>query len=131
MKLRIRGNSVRIRLSQSEVAHLAAGKRIEQMTQFSSASSFVSSIETSSEATSPTATFDGLRMAVCLPPNQVSQWAESGLVSIEAVQSTGDGRNLQLLIEKDFECLHSRAEGDTDAFPNPRKNELGAVPMDR
>jgi hypothetical protein len=41
-------------------------------------------------------------------------------VSIEASQPAGAGCVLSLLIEKDFECLHSRAEGDSDAFPNPR-----------
>lgn len=123
MKLRIRSNSVRIRLTRTEVARLATGERIEQVTQFSAASSFYSSIEASTDLVGPLATFDGIRMELRVPSVQMRRWAESDEVGIEAAQQVGSGKILQLLIEKDFECLHSRAERDGDAFPHPRKND--------
>ncbi len=123
MKLRIRGNSVRIRVTRNEVAKLAAGERIEQQTEFSATSRLVSTLEPSAHAPGVIATFDGTRLALIVPSDQVRQWAASDQVGIQAEQSTGAGQWLRLLIEKDFECLHSQAEGDTDAFPNPRNSE--------
>jgi hypothetical protein len=120
MKLRIRGNSVRLRLNQTEVARLAAGERVEQATQFSPTSSLLSSIERAAGEPAPRATFDGRRLAVYVPDEQVRRWADSDQVGIAADQSFGGENPLRLLIEKDYECLHSRAEGDADAFPNPR-----------
>jgi hypothetical protein len=128
MKLRIRGNSVRIRVTRSEVARLAAGKRVEQATQFSASSKLTSSIEGSAHVASPTATFDGLGIAVLLPLQLLRQWAESDDVSIQSSQATGADAPLQLLVEKDFECVHSRAECDDDAYPNPRKAQSAATP---
>jgi hypothetical protein len=122
MKLRIRGNMVRIRLTQSEVARLAAGSRVEQTTTFSAISKLVSSVETSG-ATQAAVKFDGADLAVILPADRVCHWAASDDVSIDETQAVGAGQSLRLLIEKDFECMHSRAEMDTDAFPNPRKIE--------
>jgi len=122
MKLRIRGNMVRVRLTQSEVARLAEGGRVEQTTTFSPASKLVSSVETSG-AKQSIAKFDGANLAVILPFAQVRRWATSDDVGIDETQSVGGGQFLRLLIEKDFECMHSRAEQDTDAFPNPRKIE--------
>ena len=69
------------------------------------------------------AKFDGANLAVILPFAQVRRWATSDDVGIDETQSVGGGQFLRLLIEKDFECMHSRAEQDTDAFPNPRKIE--------
>lgn len=123
MKLRIRNNSVRIRVTRSEVACLIEGKRVEQATLFSPLSSLISSIEASTGVAVPTATFDGRRVALSIPLWQIQQWAQSDQVSIEASQTIGSNTTLQLLVEKDFECLHSRAEGDDDAYPNPRRSE--------
>jgi hypothetical protein len=36
MKLRIRGNSIRLRLSRGEVARIAAGEGVEERTELSS-----------------------------------------------------------------------------------------------
>ena len=124
MKLRIHGNSIRIRLTQTEVKRLAAGERIEQMTEFSAGSALVSSIEAASNISSPNASFGDGRITLRVPFERVRKWAQSDEVGIESNQPIGRERDLQLLIEKDYECLHSRAQGELDAFPNPRKNAL-------
>jgi hypothetical protein len=60
------------------------------------------------------------RLSVLLPLDEVRHWAQSDQVGIEANQSISPGKSLDILIEKDFECLHSAAEKNNDAFPNPR-----------
>jgi len=119
MKLRIRGNSIRVRLERNEVARLGRGERIEQVTEFSPDSHLVSRVE-SSPVSHVAATFYAGCMTLLLPAEMVKAWAASDDVSIEAVQKISEDRELSILVEKDFECLHSQKEENADAFPNPR-----------
>ena len=50
---------------------------------------------------------------VLLPGSRVLAWAESDEASI-----AGHGR-VQVLVEKDFQCLHGPDRLDPDAWPNP------------
>jgi hypothetical protein len=52
---------------------------------------------------------------VVLPTPVVTQWATSEQVSIEGPRNSG----VQILVEKDFQCLHKPSERDPDAYPNP------------
>jgi hypothetical protein len=49
-------------------------------------------------------------------PHQVAQhWAESDEVGI-----TGGDGTLEIIIEKDFQCMHKGVDArDPEAFPNP------------
>jgi hypothetical protein len=127
MKLRIRGNSIRIRLARSECARLGEELPVEQTTRFSPTSVLRSSVQPSGSATSPTAEFDAAGVRVMLPTQQARQWALSDQVTIEAHQQVDANTLLQILVEKDFQCIHSRAEGNVDAFPNPREREPEAA----
>jgi hypothetical protein len=120
MKLRIHGNSVRVRLTQTEVARLAKGERIEQTTAFSATSKLISSIEPSSSAATASAEFDGLRLAIFLPSKHAIHWASSSEVGIEINQPCGGSASLSLLVEKDFECLHAGQNKTADAYPHPQ-----------
>ena len=119
MKLRIQANSIRLRLTQGEVHRLGSGGSVEQTTAFSSLAKFCSRVESSSRAQRPSATFENQCITLSLPSLEARQWAESDQVAIEAEQPIGDGTSLRLLIEKDFECVHTRGEEIRDAFPRP------------
>jgi len=121
MKLRIRGNSVRVRVTKGETARLGAGEKVEQITEFSRDQRLVSCVEPSPHVSLATAEFAGGQIRVVLPLAQVRTWAGSDAVSIEASQPIDSGQSLQILIEKDFECLHSKNDENADAFPNPRR----------
>jgi hypothetical protein len=98
MKLRISGNSVRLRLKPSEVAQLAYAGLVEDRVEFAPDSVLVYSLQASPRSAVPTA----------------CRWAASNDVSIEAQQDV-----LSILIEKDFRCAHKEEASDTDVFPNP------------
>ena len=115
MKLRIQGNSLRLRLTQKEVAHLRDLGRVESLIEFSAGQELVYVLEGSFQVKSVDAAFDGQVIRVTVPAHVITEWAESDQVSIEAPSSGG----LQLLIEKDFQCLHSRGERDRDAYSRP------------
>jgi hypothetical protein len=102
------------------VSRLAAGQSVEQITEFTPTSSLISLVSPTVQVQTPAVTFDGNRLSVHLPLDDVRRWAQSDQVGIEARQTLGPDRSLGILVEKDFECLHSRAERDADAFPNPR-----------
>ena len=123
MKLRIQGNRIRVRLTQSEVQRVAAEECVEQITVFSKLAKLSSRVETSPRIGEPIATFENQRITLQLPLNITRQWANSAQVGIEAQQPVGDGTLLYLLIEKDFACLHPRAEEIADAFPNPKSTD--------
>ena len=68
------------------------------------------------------ASFDGRRIVVTMPRVLARELAETDRVGMDGVQDLGDGRALELLVEKDFACLTPRSgDADTDAYPNPRK----------
>ena len=117
MKLRIRGDSIRLRLTQGEVAALAEGGIVEESTGFGEARfSYAITFGGASLA----AKLAGPRIEVSLPADVGRAWAAGDTVGIEGVQPAGEGRTLRILVEKDFACLTTRPhEDDADAFPNP------------
>ncbi len=121
MKLRIRGDSIRVRVTQAEAARLGAGERIDQATSFTVQQQLISSVVPIADLKSARAEFCAGNITIFLPAAQTKAWAGSELVSIEGGQPAGSDRVLHILVEKDFECIHSLAEEDADAFPNPRR----------
>lgn len=126
MKLRIRGNSIRLRLTKSEVAEIGAGRMVEEAVEFGTepARNFVYALVPAADAETPRAVFDGNRIAVFVPQKQASDWARTNQIGIESENSTGENSGLRILIEKDFACLEPRAgEEDADTFANPFQSE--------
>ena len=121
MKIRLREQTLRLRLDQEEVKVLGRGESIERRTAFSPSSELICRVEVSIEARAINARFDANRLTVSLPLGETRRWASTEQVGIESDQSVGDGRSLHILIEKDFECIHDRDEKDANAFPNPRR----------
>jgi hypothetical protein len=120
MKLRIYGNSVRLRLSRREVLDLREKGKVECGIRFSPSKQLTYSLEafvdegaTEGESTRVVYADDAIR--VLLPRSLATAWTGSSQVSIEG----GEQGGVKLLIEKDFQCLHGPEERDPDAFPNP------------
>ena len=113
MKLRFHADSLRLRLSQSEVTQLAQTGSVEETVTFSPGHSLSYTLEKTGTVHSITVSFDADRIRVALPTATATHWIESDEIGIEAATPT-----LKVLVEKDFQCLH-RVAGDEDAFPNP------------
>ncbi len=128
MKLRIRGNSLRLRLKRGEVDQVAAGQSVTEETQFPGAALSYRLDVTDDEAI--LANFVDGGLVICLPESKVAAWASTGEVSLMAEQDLPDGGKLSLLIEKDFSCLepgHGRdCDDDSDTFPHPRAESYNA-----
>ena len=118
MKLRFHSNSLRLRLSQSDIARLAETGRVEETVAFGPGQMLAYSVETCSiepgAAEQVSASFENGRIRVMLPGAHARRWIESDETGIE--NSSG---GLRVLVEKDFQCIHPESEEDRDGFPNP------------
>lgn len=121
MKLRLRGNTLRLRLTRSEVDRVGAGGCVEEVTAFGPrpADRLTYAVESSVGADRVCARLVGARITVELPAALAAAWATTERVALSAEQPiTGSGDPLTILVEKDFACLDRRDE-DADAFPHP------------
>lgn len=124
MKLRISGNSLRLRLSRSEVARLEENSRVEDAIEFGPdcKMSYSLSVSTETLAVNASLTSTGIRVLI---PNELAQsWIGTDSLTIAAEQAVGEGKNLQILIEKDMKCAHKDSEANEDSYPNPLLSSL-------
>ncbi|WP_031500867.1 DUF7009 family protein [Bryobacter aggregatus] len=112
MKLRLRANTIRLRLVRAEVEQLSTGQAI---------------VETLSTPTpfhfqlAPTATdelrasFEQSTLTIEVPHAWAATWAAS-----EEVGRSATSGGVSILIEKDWACTTPRSgEDDSDTYPNP------------
>lgn len=120
MKLRIRDNSIRLRLSQTEVGTIRSDGIVGGKIVFAAGSSLIYCVESSPACVDPVAQFANSELLVRLPESTVVDWADSDEISIAARQLLDDGSHLDILVEKDFACLTPReGEDESDLFPHP------------
>lgn len=120
MKIRILGNSIRLRLAQQEVQQLAADGIVEQQTHFGANQYFSYSLEKYGEA-ELSAQLSACHIRIMIPAVMADAWAASNTISLENKWTTGPAQMLRILIEKDFKCLTDRGEDESDLFPNPEE----------
>jgi hypothetical protein len=109
MKLWIRGNSLRLRVSKTELAKIAATGKAEDSVRFSSEQGLRYGIEVR-PAGALTAAFSGDAILVMLPKPRLDLWLRPDEVSVEGSQPIGGGKILQVVLEKD-EAPGRRSDG--------------------
>jgi hypothetical protein len=120
VKLRIRDNSIRLRLSRGEVDILRDSGLVAARTGFPGGREFQYVVEGSPASVNPGAFFSDNVVTVRLPETAVLAWANSEQVSIVGEQRLDDGEPLSILVEKDFACLAPRdGEDEADMFVHP------------
>lgn len=121
MKLRTRGNSIRLRLTQGEVARLHHEGAVSEVIEFVG-TALAYSIRTTTKP-QVYAEYRNNEICVYAPSSVVKDWAESDTVGFEHEMDLGQGKSLKLLVEKDFTCLKPRSDEDeSDNFPNPNSS---------
>lgn len=120
MKIRIKGASVRIRLTKSEVAQLVAGTKISDYTPFP-VGAFRYAVRPV-EGDALTASFDEGEIALLAPMSLLQGWDGDDRISLEAHMPLNDSESLHLLLEKDFKCLDIREEEQGDYYDNPAES---------
>lgn len=121
MKLRIRDNSVRMRLMRGEVDTLRESGVVSATTAFPGGRDLEYRVESSPAYVHPGAFLSDSTISIRLPEAMVLAWATTGQVSMVGEQTLDDGTRLKVLVEKDFACLAPReGEDESDMFPHPK-----------
>lgn len=123
MKLRILGNSLRLRVSQAEMSQIRSRGVVRQHVAFGPGRRLTYELRTVADGR-VCASFDDERICVTLPRAVAARWQEPDEVSIRGEQALPGGERLKILVEKDFQCLVPREDEDQSGlFPNPEKPE--------
>jgi hypothetical protein len=128
MKIRIKGNSIRFRLSKTEVDHFGKTGRLEEKTEFEK-SNFIYALAAKKSGEKLSVDFTNETITLWIPEQLVKEWTSTNRVGFDGEQETGGGRKLFLLVEKDYKCLDKVAEDQSDNYENPLavKNEVSAT----
>ncbi len=128
MKLRIRGNTLRLRLTRSEVDTIGAGEVVDEVTQFPDGSEFCYRLVPGhGEEVSQNSNDAGHTITIEIPKGRAATWAESDEVGFSGDDAFDVGQ-IAILIEKDFSCVTPRnGEEELDTFPNPNAESVAQV----
>ena len=118
MKIRIKGNTIRIRLTKTEVNYFAIEGYLQEKTDFGK-NSFVYALKSTGTGENLFAEFSDGTMTMFIPLNLANEWTETEMVGYHNEMETGDGKKLFLLLEKDYKCLDTVSEDQSDQYENP------------
>jgi hypothetical protein len=121
MKLRIEGNSLRLRVSRSELARFQAGGRIEETIHFSAApdATLTYALESALKPSPVAVRYGSREVTVVLSKDRARIWGDQGEVGVYTTLDLGPAGSLEIVIEKDFACLDRSDEDNSDTFVNP------------
>lgn len=122
MKIRIKGNSLRFRLTKSDVAQFAEYGYAEETTDFGN-HVFTYAVQ-KNNLHNLSAVFENSKITLFMPEYMANEWANTDKVGFEYTEN-----GLYLLIEKDFKCLDTIAEDQSDNYPNPLAIDHASPPV--
>jgi hypothetical protein len=118
MKIRIKGNSLRLRLTKTEVETFGkTGFYKEETHMLGGKLTYV--LEQSDQKDSVYAYWENQTIHLCVPSSLAQAWTTSDEVGFQHIQVLPNGMELFLLVEKDFVCLDNTFEDQSDNYPNP------------
>lgn len=118
MKLRIKSNTVRIRLTKSEVKDLGEKGYLEDKTDFIS-NRFCYKIKADNSVDEMKIDFTYNRIELLIPEKWAKDWDRSEKIGFDGIMKIDEEKFIYILIEKDFKCLDETTEDQSDNFENP------------
>jgi hypothetical protein len=119
MKIRIKGNSIRYRLTKTEVEVFSREGYYSEETTFNG-NTLVYALKAIYGVSNLMADFENNKIIMCLPIADCKSWAGNNQVGFKYEMPLENGEILSLLLEKDFVCLDERGEDESDNYPNPK-----------
>ncbi len=120
MKIRIKGNSIRLRFTKTEVANFAQLGYLEEATEFVN-NKLVYAISKSDSIKELSAKMEGNKITLEAPTEIANTWTETEQVGFQNIMNLGNEKSLFLLVEKDFVCIDNTFEDQSDNYPNPNE----------
>ncbi|HKF50404.1 MAG TPA: hypothetical protein VKB38_23780 [Terracidiphilus sp.] len=120
MKLRIKGDSLRLRVSPSEVVRLLEAGQIEETIHFGAAADakLTYALEHEANADGISIRYQTGKVTVVVGTRAARTWSDGAEVGMYGTARDGSAC-LELAVEKDFACLEKRDADNVDTFPNP------------
>ncbi len=123
MKIRIKGNSIRLRLTKSEVKTLSETGSFEEYTRFATGE-FRYKLEAKENLSQMDARLENNTICIYLSKKLSVGWYDAPTVGFQHDLPLEDGNVLSLLVEKDFVCLDETTEDQSDNYPHPLEAKL-------
>ena len=123
MKLRLRENSIRLRLLQTEVMQLREIGNVSEriIFGFNPTDTLTYALRVSGETEKIYAQMIDNQIEIFLPIKMAQNWADTEKVGLYETQDIGDLGELNIIVEKDFICVDRPFDEDNkDAFPHPK-----------
>ncbi len=126
MKLRIKGNSIRLRLTQSEIQEFQEKGIVKEVIKFGNLPlQKMNYILQQFDGNEMNASYESNTMIVNVPNSIAATWVTTNQVGVENRIKINNEEDLFILIEKDFQCLKPRdGEDESEMFPNPSEETL-------
>jgi hypothetical protein len=122
MKLRLKGNSVRVRLDRRDLERLIDRGRVDDAVRFGPGVAFSYAVELGAAPRErPRASYTDGCLTVRIDPEDAKAWLAGERVGFDHQQAV-DGGVVRVILEKDFACIDRPIGEEADdayAFPNP------------
>ncbi len=105
MKLRLRENSIRLRLLQSEIKMLHDDGFVSEKIRFATQQTLTYTIRASEIIQEIAAQFENEEITIEVPKLLADEWTQTECVGLEGEQKIDGNLSLKILLEKDFVCL--------------------------
>ncbi|HVS75970.1 MAG TPA: hypothetical protein VHE11_03480 [Steroidobacteraceae bacterium] len=119
MKLRIKGDSLRLRLTQGEMRALAEQGEVDDRIHFPGGPALVYRVRVDRHGQEISGSYNSNLIDIRIPEALAERWCGTDLVTLSASQTAPAGE-LRIVLEKDWACLAPReGEDESDNFPHP------------
>ncbi|NEN24590.1 hypothetical protein G3O08_13865 [Cryomorpha ignava] len=119
MKIRIKNNSIRLRLAKTDIANLKTKRFVACKTVISGREVFEYALRSDESAQKIAARFEAGKITVVVPFAEAQTLTDTDEITIKGWQENGAEEPLFLLIEKDLQCLDPTHEDQSDMYENP------------
>jgi len=120
VKLRIKGDSLRLRLSQGEMRALAERGEVEDRVSFRGGAALRYRLRVDKNNSQISSSYASNLIDILVPESLAQPWYGTDLVTLSATEATATGE-LRIVLEKDWACLAPReGEDESDNFPHPQ-----------
>lgn len=120
MKIRIKDNSIRLRLTKTDVDDLKSKSIVSCKTVISGTEIFEYTLKTNANSKAISARFDNRKITITLPFAEAKTLTETNEITVKGWQDNGEKDRLYILIEKDLQCLDETEEDQGDMYENPK-----------
>lgn len=120
MKIRIKGNSIRLRLTKTDVQDLKQQGFVEETTSIGTQEVFKYALKVDAEKPQLSASFNDNKITVYLSEKEAATITDTQEITVKGSQKNGEENELFLLVEKDLECLDSTSEDQSDMYENTK-----------